>query len=64
MARSPRASFDNVRSKVASAEAHPLQADHDAEVSRLEELKLNPANSWHIEKSEERIAALADVINS
>ena len=43
---------------------HPLQDELDATVARLEELKLNPANSWHIEHAEKRIAALADVINS
>jgi hypothetical protein len=54
MAKAPKASFE--------AEPHELQAEHDAAVERLAELQLNPANSWHIERAETYIAALADVI--
>lgn len=45
-------------------EEHPMQSEHDATLARLEELRLNPANSWHIERAEAHLAALADVISA
>ncbi|UGA46811.1 hypothetical protein HU230_0012510 [Bradyrhizobium quebecense] len=64
MARAPKASFDAEVASVTPVrdERHPLQDEHDAETARLEELRLNPANSWLVELSEARVASLADVI--